>query len=184
MGQPRAPRSGWIHYSRHYQIPPSGSIAAANSLRSFSSGADKESGESSSSSDSDDSSDSDSEELGADSDDEEEEEGQWTRYRELGEGHVDDDADDTDALIPENRYRLPQGVRKAARSALGGDDEDEDWGDGEAGPLAVRPDGGASQCVPCDPRYLNHLFPLVVSVFDLGTVTSSCIYAAQSMLQY
>lgn len=118
--------SGWAHSNRH-QIPVE--VTAAGSLRCFSSGEDSDSEESS------DSSDSDSDDLsglGSDSDDEDD--GQWTRYREVGEGDVDEDADDKDALIPENRYQLPDGVRKAARSALG----EEDWSDGEAGPVSMR----------------------------------------------
>lgn len=130
-------------------------MPATSSLRAFSSGGGRASDDSSSSSESDSDSDSDSEELaGGDSDsDDEDEEGQWTQYRELGEGQVDDDADDTDALIPESRYRLPKGVRQAAHKALGGHDNDpdeEDWGDGEAGPLAVRPDSGDSQYAPLE----------------------------------
>ena len=134
-------------------------MPATSSLRALSSGGDA-SDDSSSSSGSDDSSDSDSdlELLGGDSDsDDEEEEGQWTQYREVGEGQKDEDADDTHALIPESRYRLPEGVRKAAYKALAGDADEhgEDGEEGEGGPLALGEHGEDSQYVPMAPRHLT-----------------------------
>jgi hypothetical protein len=94
--------------------------------------------------------------FGSDSDDEEDDEddGQWAQYREVGEGDVDEDADGTDPLIPDNRYQLPAEVRKAARSALGAaneEEEEDDWGDGEAGPSQIGEDGN-SECVSIDSR--------------------------------
>lgn len=94
--------------------------------------------------------------LSAGEDDTDEESEQWKQFRDVGDGGDDDDADHIDAKIPEERFILPNDVRKKGASMLNAAEAQEQASAGAARLAAdeALPEKcvGCALCSTCQPE--------------------------------
>lgn len=97
--------------------------------------------------------------LGAEEDDSEEEAEQWKQFRDVGDGSDDDDADHVDAKIPQDRFVLPEDVRRKSAASLNAEGD------------PVDSTGGAA---------VNDAPPLIVE----GPLQDKCVASSQLCLSF